>query len=153
MSWKDHNNRWICFGVRFVLVVITLLFMAEFKISSLNLNGARDAKKRNYFYELVKLKNIDTSFIQETHSCKENEIDWQREWDGTVIMSHKSSTSAGVAILFSRSFAPLSYEVDEVIAGRLIKVTAKYERKTIILINVYAPVFCKRKNVVFRKIG
>lgn len=153
MSWKDHNNRWICFGVRFVLVVITLLFMAEFKISSLDLNGARDVKKINSFYELVKLKNIDISFIQETHSCKENEIDWQREWDGTVIMSHKSSTSAGVAILFSRSFAPLSYEVDEVIAGRLIKVTAKYERKTLILINVYAPVFAKERMLFLEKLA
>lgn len=53
----------------------------------------------------MKLKNIDISFVQETHSCIDNEVDWQREWDGTVIMSHKSSMSAGVAI-------PLSYEVE-----------------------------------------
>lgn len=56
-------------------------------------------------------KNIDISFVQETHSCIDNKVDWQRVWDGTVIMSHKSSISAGVAILFSRSFIPRSYEV------------------------------------------
>jgi len=48
-------------------------------------------------------------------------------------MSHKSYVSAGVAILFPKSFIHLSYEV-EVITERLIKATVKYERKTIFLL-------------------
>lgn len=151
MIWKDHNNKQN-YVVSFILIAISLLIMAEFKISSLNLNGARDIKKRASFFELIKLKNIDISFVQETHSCINNEVDWHKEWDGTIIMSHKSSTSAGVAILFSRSFSPLSYEVEEIIVGRLIKVTARYEGKKIIFINVYAPVIARERMIFLEKL-
>lgn len=98
----------------------------------------------------MKLKNVDISFVQETPSCIDNEVDWQREWDGTVIMSRKS---AGVAIVFSRSFIPLSNEVEEVIAGRLMKVSVNYERKTMILINVYAPANTKERMLVLEELS
>ena len=55
-----------------------------------------------------------------------------------VILSHFSSTSAGVALLFSREFVPLSHVVEERVKGRLLVVKAKYERFNIVLI-VYAP--------------
>ncbi len=59
--------------------------MSNFKISSLNVNGARDVNKRAQVYELMKLKNIDVMFLQETHSTKENEVEWMKEWEGKIV--------------------------------------------------------------------
>ncbi len=55
-------------------------------------------------------------------------------------LSHKTALSAGVAVLFSKTCLPISYEVFEVVQGRLIKIIAKFENVTMELINVYAPV-------------
>ena len=41
---------------------------------------------------------------------------------------------------FQASFLPVSYEVEEVVKGRLLNVIARHEKSTLILINVYAPV-------------
>ena len=115
------------------------LFMAHFNLSTLNVNGARDVRKRACIFETFKLKNMNVMMLQETHSDVFNETDWRREFDGQVILSHFNSTSAGVALLFSRDFSPVSYVVEEHVQGRLLVVKAKYERFTIVFINVYAP--------------
>lgn len=45
-----------------------------------------------------------------------------------------------MAILFSKKFLPMSYEFEEVVQGRLLKVIARYEKSTLTLLNVYTPV-------------
>lgn len=42
-----------------------LSFMGEINIASLNVNGARDFKKRAQVFELMKRKEIDVLFVQE----------------------------------------------------------------------------------------
>lgn len=113
--------------------------MSDFTISTLNLNGARDVRKRASLFELVKLKSINVMLVQETHSDTLNETDWKREWDGEVVLSHLSRTSGGVAVLFSKNLLPKSQVVEEIIQGRLMVVRATYELFTIVFINVYAP--------------
>ena len=44
-----------------------------------------------------------------------------------------------MAILLSKNFLPVSFDCEEIVEGRLLKVTARYEKSTLILINVYAP--------------
>jgi exonuclease III len=126
--------------ILFYCFITLAVLMASFRISSLNLNGARDAKKRALFFELVKLKGIDISFLQETHTTADIEVEWKREWDGNIVFSHNSNLSAGVAILFAKNFLPVSFDCEEIIKGRLLKVTARYEKSTFTLLNVYAPV-------------
>ncbi|KAI3363546.1 hypothetical protein L3Q82_012152 [Scortum barcoo] len=94
--------------------------MSDFKVSTLNLNGARDVRKRANVFELMKLKGINVMLLQETHSDTLNETDWSREWDGDVVLSHLDRVSGGVALLFSRNFLPKSYELEERIKGRLM---------------------------------
>lgn len=113
--------------------------MSELKIGSLNLNGARDENKRASFFRLCSLKKLDIIFVQETHSTADNEVDWKREWEGDVFLSHKTSNSCGVGILFSKSFNPQSVECEEVIKGRLLKIRAIYENVQFVFITVYAP--------------
>ena len=68
------------------------------------------------------------------------EVEWKREWDGNIVFSRNSNLSAGVAILFAKNFLPVSFDCEEIIKGRLLKVTARYEKNTFTLLNVYAPV-------------
>lgn len=78
-------------------------------------------------------------FVQETHSDSFNESDWKREWGGEVVLTHKSTTSGGVGILFSKNFSPVSFEVEQVVEGRLMVVMATFEHYNIVFMNVYAP--------------
>ena len=72
--------------------------MSHFKRSTLNVNVARDVRKRACIFETLKLKKMNVKMLQEAHS--DNETDWRREFDGQVFLSHFKSTSAGVALLF-----------------------------------------------------
>src|SRR4029434_4042812 len=56
-----------------------------------------------------------------------------------TLLSHNTSNSGGVAILFSRTFTPLSFQVEEIVKGRLLKVKAQFENHFFVFICVYAP--------------
>lgn len=101
--------------------------MSKFRVATLNLNGARDIKKRALLYEFVKMKGIDVMLVQETHSDEVNELDWKAGWEGDVCLSSLNSVSGGVGILFSKSFLPISYEVQREVEGRLMVIKAKFE--------------------------
>lgn len=100
--------------------------MSQLKIGTLNLNGARDVHKRMMLYEFINQKSVDVMFIQETHSDQRNEVDWKREWGGQLFLSHKSSVSGGVAILFSKNMTPVSYEFAEIEKGCFLKVIVNF---------------------------
>ncbi|MGL5904155.1 MAG: endonuclease/exonuclease/phosphatase family protein, partial [Cetobacterium sp.] len=116
-----------------------LLNMSSINIASLNVNGARDCKKRAEIYELFKQKHFDVVLLQETHSDVQNAANWAMEWDGLSFLSHNNSLSAGVAVLFSKKFTPVSYEVDEIIKGRILKIRVVVENQVFVFICVYAP--------------
>ena len=59
-----------------------LSLMSHFNISTININGARDAGKRSLLYEMMNIKKVDVMFVQETHSDILNESDWKKEWGG-----------------------------------------------------------------------
>ncbi len=58
-------------------------------------------------------------------------------------MSHNNSLSAGVAVLFSKNFTPVSYEVDEILRGRILKIRAVFENEVFVFVCVYAPTATK----------
>lgn len=100
-------------------------FMSSIRLGTLNINGARDSGKRAMLYELIRQKKYDVMFVQETHSDARNENDWKMEWDGEKILSNKSSWNGGVVVLFQKHFRPISYEVEHVVEGQLLKIRAK----------------------------
>ena len=95
--------------------------------------------KRACVYELLKIKKVNVAMLQETHSDTLNGTDWRREWDGEVVLSGLSSTSAGVAVLFAKDVIPKSHTVEERVKGRLLVVRANFELFNLVFINVYAP--------------
>jgi len=128
---------WSNINVYVLCLLVCSLLMSNFKISSINLNGARDAVKRAQLYDVLKIEGIDIAFVQETHSTQENAVEWKKEWDGQSCLSHKRVFSAGVGILFSKKFLDSEKEI---VKGRLLKVKAKYDKIVLELINVYVPV-------------
>ncbi len=78
-------------------------------------------------------------FAQETHSDALNETDWASEFDGLSICSHNTSLSGGVAILFSKNFIPVSYQVEEIVKGRLLKIRAQFEDQFYVFLCIYIP--------------
>lgn len=63
-------------------------------------------------------KRLDV-FEQETHSDDKNVADWTQEGSGLSVLRHNSSTNEGAAGLFSRNFTPISFSMEEILAGRL----------------------------------
>lgn len=107
--------------------------------ASLNVNGARHALKRQELFRLIELKNIDVMFVQESHSDARNSVEWAKEFGGLTLLSHNTNVSGGVGILFSKLCTPISYDVDEIVKGRLLKVRAKFEDAFFVFICAYAP--------------
>jgi len=66
----------------FICFLNSFLSMNTFRVGVLNVNGARDSKKRTSIHEFNKMKANDVLFLQETHSDSTNEADWRREWGG-----------------------------------------------------------------------
>lgn len=62
-----------------------------------------------------------------------------KEFSGLSVLSHYSNISGGVAVLFNKKFKPTSYDVVEVVKGRLLKVRASYENFVFVFICVYIP--------------
>lgn len=134
LSFFFVNSLFLLFSVSF------FLFMSNLRLGSLNINGARDHRKRAMLFELIKQKNIDVMFVQETHTDVQNENAWKMEWEGEVIMSHKTNISGGVAILLRKNIIPVSFEVENVVEGQLLKLRAEFENCIVVFINMYAPV-------------
>ncbi|KAK0147956.1 Transposon TX1 uncharacterized protein [Merluccius polli] len=85
------------------------------------------------------MKHIDVLFLQETRSDVGNEADWNREWEGELVLSHNTTLSGGVGFLFSRGFTPTSLEVRHVVEWRCLLVRARFEHFNVVFINIYAP--------------
>ncbi len=129
--------------ILFIVSVFAVCFFfvtANINIGTININGARSDAKRASLFKMCELKKLDVLFVQETHSDSKNEGDWRREWPGQVFLSHKLSNSAGVGILFSRTFIPQSVEFHDVMAGHVLMVEALYEDVKLVFLCVYAPV-------------
>lgn len=56
-----------------------------------------------YFYFVIRKKR-EVYFLQETHSCVNDESFWSSQWGGKTLFSHGSNHSGGVIILFNHNF-------------------------------------------------
>ncbi len=97
-----------------------ILFIAFINIGSFNNNGCRDTTKRLAMFHYLKFKKADIILLQEIHSDLQNQIQWNCDWKGNILMSHGTNLSAGVAILFSPCVCNQTV-MFEVIPGRLLR--------------------------------
>lgn len=101
------------------------------RLSTWNVNGMT----------MLKTKNVDVIFLQETHTSKEECEKLCVGWVGHVFYSIGSSKSKGVVILVSKhlQFKCLNQIKDN--SGRVIIVLAEIQSQKLILANIYAPNF------------
>lgn len=86
----------------------------------------RRKQKEPQFFRSSTAKKLSVSFLQETHSTLDNEPDWRRDRAGQLFLSHRSSKSEGLGVLFSRDFVCLSASVEEPVPGRLLKISTVF---------------------------
>ena len=54
------------------------------KLLSLNVRGLSNFKKRRAIFSWCRKQKADLVFLQETHSCKEREAQWKKEWGAEI---------------------------------------------------------------------
>ena len=106
-----------------------------------NVKGLQNNEKRIKLFEYLKNSIIPNGliFIQETHSCNNNEKKWADEFGGQLYFSHGKSNSCGVAIGYigTKKFELVSQKTDK--NGRLLIIEANIDNTAFLLINLYNP--------------
>lgn len=118
--------------------------MDSIKFYSFNARGLRNIVKRKLIFKLMKEKcPSGIFFLQETHSHRDDEINWKDEWGSEILFSHGLTNKCGVCILLPKNFdmnTISSIRQDD--NGRYILVNCTIGNKNIAMGNVYAPVRC-----------
>lgn len=110
-----------------------------YTIATLNVNGLRDAQKRDMVFEYLSRRKADIVFLQETHSEKKDEDLWRKQWGGKIIFSHGKNNSKGVAILTSRKSGLNIINSQSDSQGRWVKGDINVGGNTVSFISIYAP--------------
>mgnify|MGYP001556512402 CR=1 FL=1 len=123
--------------------------MGRISIFSLNIRGLRDRLKRlELFRWLKRYYKAEKAFVllQETHSIKDDETTWKREWGSEIVFSHGCSNARGVAILFPQMDTSIStVETWNDADGRICYIKIQIVDDILNIINVYAPTKSKHK--------
>uniref|UniRef100_A0A3B4Z9Q3 exodeoxyribonuclease III n=1 Tax=Stegastes partitus TaxID=144197 RepID=A0A3B4Z9Q3_9TELE len=109
------------------------------RLSTWNVNGLGNPIKRKKVMTMLKNKNHDVVFLQETHMSKEESEKLCVGWVGHVFYSIGSSKSKGVIILVSKQLQFKCIRQIKDNSGRVIIVLAEIQSQKLILANIYAP--------------
>ena len=115
------------------------ILSAALKIVSLNVRGVSNLKKRPTIFTWCRRKNADVIFLQETHSNKATENQWQREWGRKMLFSHGSPNSCGTAILINNKANCIVLCTVPYPLGCIIISKVQVDDKVYVLVNIYAP--------------
>lgn len=130
------------FNNRVILGVVICLFlsfpMATLNIGTFNVNGCRGTEKRAALFDYLRFKKADVILLQETHTDQHNQSQWISDWKGSVLLSHGTNLSAGVAILCS-SCVSSQPDMLEVMPGRIMRADIVLGDTHFSFFNVYAP--------------
>ena len=97
---------------------------SKLKILTINVNGLNNASKRNKIFNLLKTKKVDITLLQEIHSTKITERQWQKEWTGISFwIAESANQTAGVTILFNEKFQGKIQNIKNNDLGRITSIT------------------------------
>ena len=108
-------------------------------VGSLNVRGINNEHKRISLYNWGLKHKFDMLFLQETYSCKENEPDWCKHWNGEIIFAHGTKHSKGTMILVREGLNCKIIEKMCDVNGRFIILKVDIEGQLFYMINIYAP--------------
>ena len=113
--------------------------MANLKISTFNVKGLRNVKKRRKIFQYIHQRNFDLICLQEAHSTETEEKIWKSEFRGKIIYSHGTSDSRGVMLLVKQKAPIIVGKISRDTEGRRIIAECKYKGLHFVLMNIYAP--------------
>ena len=113
--------------------------MTLFSVSSFNVRGLGDYKKRKDVFNYLRSKNNDINILQETHSCSSTNGLWKNEWGTECIFSNGTKSARGIAMLFKKNFAGKIVDTIRDFYGRYILCKMEIADKTYCIVGVYAP--------------
>ena len=102
------------------------------------MRGIADPTKRRKIFNFYR-DRADIICLQETHSSKETENLWIKEWGGVVLFSHGETKARGVAMLLSNKIFCNCIRIKNDAEGRILSVTMKIDDQLINIITIYAP--------------
>ena len=99
----------------------------------------RDSNKRRQLFQWIENKPHSVIFLQNTHSTKEVEPQWKKEWDQNCIFNHGKNNSRGVCVLIK---ATVQHTIHSTVMNQeggfmILEIEVHDVRMT--LANVYAP--------------
>ena len=109
------------------------------QIISLNVRGIGNLIKRASIFNWCKNSSADLILLQETHSTVNVEAQWQQEYGGSILFSHGTNNSRGVAIVFRKDNdidVTNVYNDDD---GRILCINVVKEDLKFAVVNIYAP--------------
>ena len=109
------------------------------KLLSLNVRGLSNFKKRRAIFSWCRKQKADLIFLQETHSCKERETQWKKEWGAEILFSHGHTNARGVAVLIKKGFDIDIRLTQTDSIGRLILLKAVIKEENYTIANIYGP--------------
>ena len=107
-------------------------------ILSLNVNGIRNYLKRRAIFNYCRSR-AQLICLQETHSCKNDEVGWELEWGNKIYFAHGETNARGVCVLIKRGLDIQMVETSSSPEGRYIIMEATYNYHTFMIANIYAP--------------
>ena len=109
------------------------------KLLSLNVRGLSNFKKRRAIFSWCRKQKADLIFLQETHSSKEREGQWIKEWGAQILFSHGSTNARGVAVLITNNLDIKIQTNQTDSTGRLVLIKAVIKEETYAIANIYGP--------------
>ena len=110
-----------------------------FKILTFNCNGLNDINKRRDIFCMLRDKNCNIYFLQETH-LRERDLAYHRaSWGLDLYLSGNQTNSGGCAILMNNNFDYNVTKVESDPNGQYIILNLETMNKKFLLVNLYGP--------------
>jgi len=112
----------------------------ELIIRSYNVKGLKESDKRNEVFLWIKKSEPNILLLQETHSSKTKEFEWQNSWGSRdIFFSHGGTRAKGVCICFSNKtkYKLISQMKDR--DGRILILDIEINSIRYTIANIYAP--------------
>ena len=112
----------------------------NFKLISNNVRGLNESKKRNKYYNWLKINNVDIACLQETFLTVKSEQEIKHTWDGQLYHNYSDSPhSKGVCIIFKKDFDCNVLSIHRQLNGRTLLINTCIGKRNITICNIYAP--------------
>jgi len=118
---------------------------------SLNARGLKDNVKRKGIFLFCKGQKSHFVFLQETHSTVEDVSFRKLQWGETILFSHGSNRSAGVAICLNNCPGRIvTFQSDD--HGHWLAAVVNSEGSFLVLVNIYGYNSSGQNKILFSKI-